>query len=274
VDRLPISVIIVARNAEETIEDCLDSIRRNNPTDIIVVDGNSTDRTVDIVRRYTEKVYSDEGKGLNYARQLGAEQATQEYIAYVDSDVILTDDALATMLAEFQGSGYISILALEAPNRVFNHYWEWAQYQHNQFRNLEGHFGTITGLLRRETILKHRFDISERDLDDRDLELRLKAGKYKFGVSSARYYHRYRVNFKSLVKYRFFLGRVGTRYVRKYGPWHAGFWAPIHMLYWLGFCLIKGKPRLVPYFIIVGMAQTTGMVKGFFELIGESLRRI
>jgi len=271
---LPVSIIIVARNAEKTIDDCLKSVQRNYPAEVVLVDGNSTDRTVEIAREYTERIYSDEGRGLNYARQLGAEQATQEYIAYVDSDVILTDGALAMMLAEFRDSGYISMLAQEVTDAEYSSYWQRAQYQQNQLRRIEGRLGTAASLFRKETILKYGFDLSERDLDDADLELRLKAEGYKFGISSARYYHRYRVNLKSLAKYRFFLGRVGARYIRKYGPWHTGFWPPLHMFYWLGFCLIKGKPKLIPYFIVVGMAQTAGMVKGVFDLIGGTLRKI
>jgi len=269
-ENVPVSVIVVAKNAEKTIEDCLKSVQRNNPAEIIVVDGNSTDRTVDIAREYTKKVYSDEGKGLNLARQLGAEQATQEYIAYVDSDVILTDGALKTMLADLQGSECISMLAQEVTDAKYSSYWQWAQYQHNQFRHLEGHLGTIASLSRKEIILKYGFDLSERDLDDVDLELRLKREGYKFGVSSARYYHRYRANLKSLAKYRFFLGRVRARYIRKYGPWNPGLWPPLSTLYWLGFSLIKGKPKLIPYFLVEGTAETAGMVKGFFELIKRS----
>ena len=86
-ENLPISVIIIAKNAERTIEECLSAVKKSNPAEIIVVDGNSTDRTVEIARRYTEHIYPDEGKGIGYARQLGAEMASQEYIAYVDSDV-------------------------------------------------------------------------------------------------------------------------------------------------------------------------------------------
>lgn len=271
---LPISVIIIARNAEKTIEDCLKSVQRNNPTEIIVVDGNSTDRTVDIARRYTEKVYSDEGRGESYARQLGAEQATQEYIAYVDSDVILTDGALATMLAEFQGSGYISLRAQVSPGMERLNYWEWAQYQHSQFRNLEGRIGTLTCLFSRETILKYRFDLSPSGLlDDVDLEFRLKRQGYKFGTSSALVYHRHRANLKSLAWRKFKDGRGMSLFILKHGPWHAGFWPPLSMLYWLGFSLIKGKPSLIPYFLVEGTVKTAGMVKGFLELIGEALRK-
>ena len=88
-EKLPISVIIVAKNAEATIAECMSAVQKNKPFEIIVIDGNSTDRTIEISRRYTERIYSDEDKGLGYARQLGAEMANQEYIAYVDSYVIL-----------------------------------------------------------------------------------------------------------------------------------------------------------------------------------------
>jgi glycosyltransferase involved in cell wall biosynthesis len=272
-EKPPISVIIVAKNAESTIEECLDSVRRNNPAEIIVVDGNSSDKTVEIARKYTDRIYSDEGKGLSYARQLGAEQATLEYIAYVDSDVVLTEGALATMFAEVQGSECVSVRAREGTDGKFASYWELAQYQHNQLRNVENRLGTLASLFRKEIILKYGFDLSERPLDDVDLEIRLARDGYKFGTSSALYYNRYRADLKSLVKYRFFLGGVAVRYIRKYGPWHAGFWPPVATLYWLAICLIKGKPKLIPYFVVDGFAKTGGMVKGFFELIGETLRR-
>ena len=67
-DNLPISVIIVARNSERTIEECMNSVQRNNPAEIIVVDGNSTDSTIEIAKRYTKRVYSDKGRGLGYER--------------------------------------------------------------------------------------------------------------------------------------------------------------------------------------------------------------
>ena len=49
---LPITVIVPVRNAEAMVEDCLAGIVRANPGEIIVVDGNSTDRTLEIARRF------------------------------------------------------------------------------------------------------------------------------------------------------------------------------------------------------------------------------
>jgi len=272
-DQMPISVIIVAKNAQGTIDECLNSVTKNSPAEIIVVDGVSSDGTIFIAKRYTERIYSDEGKGLNYARQLGAEQATQEFIAYVDSDVILTEGALATMLAAFRNSDCISISAHEAADMKCSSYWEWAQYQHYQFHRLQNHISMLASLFRRDTILKYGFYLSTRGLDNRmddiDLEIRLRRDGYKFGRSSAFYYHRYKSDLRSFVKYRFFLGRVSACYIRKYGPWHVGFWPPLTRLYWLFFFLITGKPKLIPYIVVDGFAETAGLIKGLFELVAH-----
>ena len=273
-ESLPISVIIIAKNAEETIQDCLDSVRSNSPAEIIVVDGNSSDRTAEIARGYTDRICSDGGKGLAYARQLGAEEARQEYIAYVDSDVVLTEGALATMLAEFQSSGNISISAHISPGTKSHSYWGWASHQHNEYSVLRRHqqyFATLACLLRRETIIKYRFDTSGY-LDDTLLESKLKRAGYSFGASSAIVYHNQRTDFRSVVSYRFFLGSLTPSSIIKQGLWHAELWPPLVTLYWLAFCLVKGKPKLIPYFVVNGIAWTAGMVKGFFELLWRGLR--
>jgi len=274
-EKPPVSVIIVAKNAERTIKECLDSVRRNNPAEIIVVDGVSHDKTVEIAREYTHQIYSDEGRGLNYARQLGAEKASLEYIAYVDSDVVLSEGALAIMLAEFQGSRYVNMVAQEGTDGKFAGYWDWAQYEHNQLRHTEGHLGTLASLQRRETILRYGFNVSlgfpERGIDDLDLEFRLRREGYEFGTSSAIFYHRYKADLRGFARHRFLVATLTLPAMMKYGPWHASFWPPLATLYWTGICLVKAKPKLIPYFIVDGVAKTTGMVWGFYEKMREIL---
>jgi glycosyltransferase involved in cell wall biosynthesis len=270
-ENLPISVIIIARNAGSTIEGCLSSVRAQNPAEIIVVDGNSTDETLEITRRYTDRIYSDNGKGKTFARQIGAEQSTQEYIAYIDSDVVLAEGALETMLAEFRDSGNISISARQLSGTAHPSYWEWAGWQHQLYSHIRrGHqyLATMACLLRRETILTYEFDFSPGGyVDDTLLELRLKKEGYTFGVSSAVAYHNHDVNFRDFTGYRYFLGSLNPTLVKKQGPFHAGFWPPLVALYWLGFCLVKGKLKLIPYFVVNGVVETAGMAKGFLELI-------
>lgn len=272
---LPISVVIICRNSADTMRECMEAIKRNKPTEIVVVDGNSTDNTMDIAREYTERIYSDGGRGMGYASQMGTEKATQEYIAYVDSDVVLAGNALATMLSEFKNSNVTAISARQLPEAKRLNYWEWATAERcldsRNRRGDEGYLGTLACLFRRDVILNYGFDIKERYLHDYDLEIRLRNDGSKFGDSSAIAYHHHRFNFKSFTSYRFFEGKVCMRYMRKWGPWRIRLWPPLYTPYWIAVYLVKGKFKLIPYVIVDGTAQTMGMINEFLRLTKGSI---
>ncbi|KAF5082951.1 Glycosyl transferase family 2 [anaerobic digester metagenome] len=90
-DNLPkVSFCIPTLNNEDTIEKCLSSIANQNypSVEIIVVDGNSTDKTIEIAKKYTNQIFFDSGL-LGSARQTGVEKATGEIVALFDSDIII-----------------------------------------------------------------------------------------------------------------------------------------------------------------------------------------
>ena len=97
--RLPVAVVVCARNRAATIARCLASVRQANPTEIVVVDGDSVDGTAAIARSHADVVISDGGGGLGAARQLGAMTAATDYLVYVDSDTILLPDTLELSFA-------------------------------------------------------------------------------------------------------------------------------------------------------------------------------
>lgn len=272
-ENLPISVIVIARDAEGTIGDCLASVRANHPAEVIVVDGNSTDRTAELARQYTEKVLSDGGRGKAYARQLGTETARQEYVAFVDSDVVLEEEALATLLREFLGSSHAAIRAQVRLDMKCSSYWEWAQYQHHLWASQREHIGMMACLLRRRTLLRYGFDPAAGEIDDTILEFKLRRDGHHFGLSSALVRHSWPRDLRHLVSYRFFLGRLKPRTIQRYGPWHPGFWPPLGMLYWMAVSLVKGKPTLIPYLLVDGIAETAGMITGSLELVGKGLKK-
>jgi len=266
-DSLPISVIIPVKNMESTIEKCLNSVQKNNPAEIIVVDGNSVDRTVGIARRYTDKIYSDGGRGFNHAQQLGAERASQEYIAFVDADIVLPARTLATLLAELRESGRVSMQAkLLATN--LTSYWERATDWHWRSSEERARGGRLSAaVLRRDTVLKYNLDSSVGVGSDSALRLMVKRDGYKLGTSSSAFaYHHHSVDLKGVVKREFRIGQEASLFIRGYGPWHVGFWSPLVALYWIMFSLIKGKLNFIPYFVVIGIVETAGMVKGFFGL--------
>jgi glycosyltransferase involved in cell wall biosynthesis len=81
---LPISVTIVTKNEEKNIRAALESVK--NGTEIIIVDAFSTDRTLEICREYTDKIYQEEWKGYAKQKQLAIERAESPWVFILDSD--------------------------------------------------------------------------------------------------------------------------------------------------------------------------------------------
>jgi glycosyltransferase involved in cell wall biosynthesis len=89
-----VDVVLLTKNSEKVLEKCLESVYQNVPVrQLIVVDGYSTDKTLDILRQFNEKYHNakvvyDSGTRAT-ARQKGLRQVRTEWFMFVDSDVVL-----------------------------------------------------------------------------------------------------------------------------------------------------------------------------------------
>ncbi|MDD2500541.1 MAG: glycosyltransferase family 2 protein [Geobacter sp.] len=104
VARRPLSVVIIAKDEADRIEDCLRSVAWAE--EIVVVDSGSTDATCDIARTYTPQVYQRPWLGFGPQKQAAVELATHDWILNLDCDERLTPELVAEIKA---------ILALEQP---------------------------------------------------------------------------------------------------------------------------------------------------------------
>lgn len=85
-----VSIVIPAYNEEKDLGKCLFSLKKQNfagKMEIIVVDDGSTDKTIDVARRYNVKVLTQSHGGPGKARNLGAKKAKGEILVFVDSDM-------------------------------------------------------------------------------------------------------------------------------------------------------------------------------------------
>jgi glycosyltransferase involved in cell wall biosynthesis len=92
---LRVSVVIPARNEEETLSACLEALSRQSvkPYEVIVVDNNSTDATAAIASRYDFVTLLHEPlPGIAHARDRGFNHSRGDVIGRIDADTILTDD--------------------------------------------------------------------------------------------------------------------------------------------------------------------------------------
>jgi glycosyltransferase involved in cell wall biosynthesis len=269
---LNLTVIVPARNAERLIGECLRSIAWSSPAEIIVVDGESTDRTVEIARAHGARILSDGGHGVAAARLIGVEAAGTPWVALIDADVVLAEDDLARLLAEARNEGYA---ALQAGLRSVSGdgYWGRALVAHHRSGRSKDWFGVVATVFERETLLKHGFDARFLSGEDIDLRWRLRAAGAKIGVSQ-----------RTVVEHRF----EDTWEFAK-GQWLAdghGFGRMIHAhglraKLLLGLPLAAGvrgtllslarrQPHWLPYYACFVLFNYVGLAR---EVVGESRRR-
>jgi len=101
-----VSVITPTLNSDRTLEMCLKSIRRQNykgQVEVIVVDGGSRDRTLEIARNYKLKVFKNKLKTGEAGKAVGAKHARGEILAFIDSDNVLpSKDWLSQLIKPFR----------------------------------------------------------------------------------------------------------------------------------------------------------------------------
>ena len=94
---MKLAFAILTKNSGRTLGKCLEAVaklKEEFEPEVVIVDGGSTDNTLNIVERYREeldiKVLYDGGKGLGYARDIGWRASNADYIVMLDSDVIVS----------------------------------------------------------------------------------------------------------------------------------------------------------------------------------------
>lgn len=91
-----VSVIVPIYNAEKYISECIESItcQTYKNLEIILINDGSLDNSIKICKQYAKnddriKLIDVENHGVSYARNKGIEEATGEYIIFIDSDDII-----------------------------------------------------------------------------------------------------------------------------------------------------------------------------------------
>ena len=83
-----LSVTIIAWNEEERLRACLESV--GFADEIVVVDAESTDKTVSLAREFTDKVWVRPWPGFAVQKNFALDQATGEWILSLDADERVT----------------------------------------------------------------------------------------------------------------------------------------------------------------------------------------
>ena len=110
-----VSVVITTKNEEKNIENCLKGLKYQSykNIEIIVVDNNSEDKTKEISKKYTDKVFN-KGPERSVQRNFGMiEKSKGKFVMFLDADMILSPSAIEFCVKKIENN-----LALHIPEIV------------------------------------------------------------------------------------------------------------------------------------------------------------
>jgi glycosyltransferase involved in cell wall biosynthesis len=176
---LTVSVIIPTRNEENVINDCILSVinQTMKPFEIIIVDGHSTDKTLEIARQHpVQIVIEGHPSSLPNARNLGVENAKGEIVLIIDADVILDKYCIEKALVYFGDTDVVAVIPSE--EKVCHTYLEkiqvyWMIGNANPFRTGIG-ISSFAEFFRKELFAEISFDPNLGLGEDDDFQNRLK----------------------------------------------------------------------------------------------------
>jgi (heptosyl)LPS beta-1,4-glucosyltransferase len=129
-----ISSVIITYNEERNIEECLETAKWMD--EIIVVDSFSTDRTLEICRRYTPQIYQRPFPGFGKQKNFGIEQASMDWTFVLDADERIPEE----LRREVEGilaaqDTQVAAYRLARKNYFYGHWLRWGgQYPDWQTR--------------------------------------------------------------------------------------------------------------------------------------------
>jgi glycosyltransferase involved in cell wall biosynthesis len=193
---VPVTVVVPVRNGADLAEECLASVLASRPDEVIVVDGGSTDGTLDVVRRLGLRVVQDSGRGPAAARMLGARAARNQVVVLLDIDVVLPRGELARWYDEFLAGGWDGLQADLYSESLERGYWGSSQAERQRISRARWWFALCATMIDREVLLTEGLDSSLASGEDIEFRHRLKRAGLRVSVSrDVRVRHRFRDDF-------------------------------------------------------------------------------
>ena len=90
-NKIPLSVVIITKNEERNMHDCLKSVA-DWADEIVIVDDESTDKTVEISKSYGAKIYHRKMDNEGIHRNWAYAQAKNEWVLSLDADEMVSPE--------------------------------------------------------------------------------------------------------------------------------------------------------------------------------------
>ena len=209
-----VEVIIPTLNSMKNLGQCLEGILKQDyrgEIKITVIDGGSTDGTVEFVKKLSVNLISRPGlymNGIGGAYDIAIKQSTSELIWRIDSDnIIIERNALENLIEPFLRDGLVNISIpepeIDKDSNYFNRYLSWKDIQHieevkRKYGKFNGNYYTVDEMpygLTNASIVKRGIylEVGGFDSDVRVLDRLREKGLARCAIVPAVHFYHYQV---------------------------------------------------------------------------------
>lgn len=118
-----LSVIILARNEEELIGECINSVKLINPDEILVIDDNSTDQTVKVASKKGARIIKYPMNNFAQSRNFAMQKASSDWLLYIDADERFSKELALKIKSTITSDAKFSAYALTRVNYYLGKKW-------------------------------------------------------------------------------------------------------------------------------------------------------
>lgn len=214
-----VSVIITTRNEEDTVGRLIESIKNQTfqNIEIILVDNSSTDKTVNIAKKFKVKVFNF-GPERSAQRNYGAKMSKGDYLLFLDADMELSKDVIKECVESIENNPR-QLGAISIPEKSIAYtFWERVKSFERSFYNLEGDSTTDAARYFTKKVFDRTggYDEAITGPEDWDLHESIKKLGFKIGRIKSVIYHYERIkSLFDLYKKKFYYGLKSHRYLSK-----------------------------------------------------------
>jgi GT2 family glycosyltransferase len=280
------SIIIPTKNNADILEKCLESIRNldypKEEIELIIVDGHSTDNTVEIAKKYGCKVVYENVGTRGGACNVGVRIANGEFVVFTDADCVVPKDWLKNLIRHFNDG---RIASVGGPNVTPEDDTEFAKcvgvvlsflsklgarYGLNIDRVVETFHNSGCNVAYRKKAIEEVVGFNEKLItcEDEELDYRIKKKGYKILYTpDAVVYHYRRPDWKSFFKmaYKYAVGRMqAIKIHRKMSRWYH--FTPLSIMFVIAALLILSLINFTYFWCAFSILVAGGMGIGVMSL--------
>lgn len=264
-----ISIIIPAFKEEKNIARLLTSIKNQSykSYEIIVVDDNSPDRTAEISKQFTKKVYTRPHAERSTQRNFGARISKGENLLFLDADMELTDHVLSDCATAINQN---NVAALVIPEKTVGETLIANVRKFERKMYLGDPSIEVARFFKKEIFFKFGgYDKKLTGTEDYDLPYRI-SKKYKIGrASKFILHHEEGLTLGRLLRKRFYYAKFGALYAKKHPELIKNQGILIfRMAYLRNWRNFLRQPVLGLLFIVVKGLESVWAVSGFISAVG------